>query len=134
MVKQKRIRSPRFSVPNNEEAVVSIGSEKYRGALFKFCHLPGGAIRLDRQIASGTLGDIGINTVSGSCSSRNRASANGEEQSPTFPIHRHGADRPRTLGGRIEEDAWTGTGSREDSTGPVPKPGTQCAFPFSKMK
>src|ERR1700727_1050444 len=67
MIKQKRIRSPRFSVPNNEEAVISIGSEKYRGTLHVLS-LTGGAIHLDRKIASGTLGDIGINTVSGSCS------------------------------------------------------------------
>jgi hypothetical protein len=67
MVKQKRIRSPRFSVPNNEEAVVSIGPERHKGTLHVLS-LTGGAIRLDKQIASGTLGDIGINTVSGSCS------------------------------------------------------------------
>jgi hypothetical protein len=67
MVKQKRIRSPRFAVPNNEQVVVSIGSEKHKGTLHVLS-LTGGAIRLDRQFASGTLGDIGINTVSGSFS------------------------------------------------------------------
>jgi hypothetical protein len=49
------------------QVVVSIGSEKYKGILHVLS-LTGGAIRLDRQIASGTLGDIGMNTVSGSFS------------------------------------------------------------------
>jgi hypothetical protein len=64
MVKQKRVRSPRFSVPNNEQVVVSIGSEKHKGTLH-LLSLTGGAIRLDRRFALGTLGDIGIDTVSG---------------------------------------------------------------------
>jgi len=64
MEKQKRVRSPRFSVPNNEEVVVSIGSEKYKGTLHVLS-LTGGAVRFDKRFASGTLGDIGINTVSG---------------------------------------------------------------------
>jgi PilZ domain-containing protein len=67
MVKQKRIRSPRFSVPNNEQVVVSIGSEKHKGTL-QVLSLTGGAVRLDKRFASGTLGDIAINTVSGSFS------------------------------------------------------------------
>ncbi len=64
MVKQKRVRSPRYSVPNSEQAVVSIGSEHHKGTLH-LLSLTGGAIRLDRRIAPGTLGDIGIDTVSG---------------------------------------------------------------------
>ncbi len=64
MVKQKRVRSPRYSVPNREQAVVSIGSEHHTGTLH-LLSLTGGAIRLDRRFASGTLGDIGIDTVSG---------------------------------------------------------------------
>jgi len=51
-------------VPNSEQAVVSIGSEQYKGTLH-LLSLTGGAIRLDRRFASGTLGDIGITTVSG---------------------------------------------------------------------
>jgi len=51
-------------VPNSEQAVVSIGSEQHKGTLHVLS-LNGGAIRLDRRFASGTLGDIGINTVSG---------------------------------------------------------------------
>ena len=64
MAKQKRNRSPRYSVPNNEPAVVSIGTEKHRGTL-QVLSLTGGAIRLDRRFASGTVAGIGIDTVSG---------------------------------------------------------------------
>ena len=64
MMKQKRVRSPRFSVPNNEQVLVSIGNEQMRGAL-QLLSLTGGAIRLEKRFAAGTLGDIGINTVSG---------------------------------------------------------------------
>jgi PilZ domain len=64
MVKQKRTRSARYSVPNKEQVVVSIGSEKHKGTLHVLS-LTGGAICLDRRFASGTLGDIGIDTVSG---------------------------------------------------------------------
>jgi hypothetical protein len=63
MVKQRRVRSPRYSVPNKEQIVVSVGAEQLRGTL----HL-GGTVRLDKRFASGTLGDIGINTVSGNFS------------------------------------------------------------------
>jgi hypothetical protein len=48
MAKQKRVRSPRFSVPNNEQVVVSVGSEKLKGTL----HVPSrisGAIRIDKR-------------------------------------------------------------------------------------
>jgi hypothetical protein len=64
MVKAKRVRSPRFSVPNKEQAVVSIGDEQLQGTLH-LLSLTGGAIRLGKRVASGTLADIGINTVSG---------------------------------------------------------------------
>ena len=67
MVKQKRVRSPRFSVPNQEQVVVSIGAEQLEGTLH-LLSLTGGAVRLDKRFASGTLGDIGINTVSGNFS------------------------------------------------------------------
>jgi hypothetical protein len=63
-MKQKRARSPRFSVPNNEQVLVSIGNEQLRGTL-QLLSLTGGSVRLDRRFPSGTLGDIGINTVSG---------------------------------------------------------------------
>ncbi|HZD95077.1 MAG TPA: hypothetical protein VE133_12530 [Candidatus Sulfotelmatobacter sp.] len=64
MVKQKRVRSPRFSVPNNEEVVVSIGAEKFKGTLH-LLSLTGGAMRLDKRVPAGTLGDIAISTVTG---------------------------------------------------------------------
>jgi len=64
MVQQKRNRSPRYSVPNNEQAVVSIGAEKHKGTLHVLS-LTGGAIRLDKRFAPGALGGIAIDTVSG---------------------------------------------------------------------
>jgi len=64
MVKQKRVRSPRFSVPNNEQVLVAVGTEKFRGTL-QLLSLTGGAVRLDKRFAPGTLGDIALNTVSG---------------------------------------------------------------------
>ena len=67
MAKQKGVRSPRFSVPNNEEVVVSIGGETFKGTLH-LLSLTGGAVRLDKRVAPGTLGDVGINTVAGNFS------------------------------------------------------------------
>jgi len=64
MKKQKSVRSPRFVVPNNEQAVVSIGPEKLRGTLHMLS-LTGGTIRLEKRFASGTFADIGIQTASG---------------------------------------------------------------------
>jgi hypothetical protein len=67
MAKQKRVRSPRFSVPNKEQVVVSTETEKLRGTLH-LLSLTGGAIRLEKKIASGTLGDVRMDTVSGTFS------------------------------------------------------------------
>src|SRR5882672_4524330 len=67
MKKQRRARSPRFVVPNNEQAVVSIGAEKLKGTLHMLS-LTGGTIRLERRFASGTFADIGIQTASGTFS------------------------------------------------------------------
>ena len=64
MNKQKSVRSPRFVVPNNEQAVVSIGGEKLKGTLHMLS-LTGGTIRLEKRFASGTFADIGIQTASG---------------------------------------------------------------------
>jgi hypothetical protein len=64
MSKQRRVRSPRYSVPNKEQIIVSVGTEKLKGTLH-LLSLTGGAISLDKRFASGTLGDIGMNTVSG---------------------------------------------------------------------
>jgi hypothetical protein len=71
MVEKKRIRAPRFSVPNNERAVVSIGTtsgtEEFDGTVH-LLSLNGGTIRLTRRFALGTFGDITIRTVSGTFS------------------------------------------------------------------
>ena len=67
MKKQRSVRSPRFVVPNNEQAVVSIGTEKLKGTLHMLS-LTGGTIRLERRFASGTFADIGIQTASGTFS------------------------------------------------------------------
>jgi len=64
MKNRKSVRSPRFVVPNNEQAVVSIGAEKLRGTLHMLS-LTGGTIRLEKRFASGTFADIGIQTASG---------------------------------------------------------------------
>jgi len=67
MKKQKSVRSPRFVVPNNEQAVVSIGTEKLKGTLHMLS-LTGCTIRLEKRFASGTFADIGIQTASGTFS------------------------------------------------------------------
>lgn len=64
MPKQTGVRSPRFTVPNNEQAVVSINSEHLKGTL-QLLSLTGGTIRLDRRIAPGTFADIRMETASG---------------------------------------------------------------------
>ncbi len=67
MKKQRQVRSPRFVVPNNEQAVVSIGGDKLKGTLHMLS-LTGGTIRLDKRFPSGTFADIGIQTASGTFS------------------------------------------------------------------
>src|SRR6476661_9731192 len=64
---QKRVRSPRYVVPNNEQAIVLVGSEKLKGTLHMLS-LTGGTVRLERRFASGTFADIGIQTASGTFS------------------------------------------------------------------
>jgi hypothetical protein len=64
---QRRSRSPRFVVPNNEQAVVSVGAEKLKGTLHMLS-LTGGTVRLDKRFVSGTFADIGIQTASGTFS------------------------------------------------------------------
>lgn len=64
MASQKRVRSPRYSVPNNEPVVVTIGAETHRGTL-QVLSLTGGAVRLDKRFAAGALGGIAIETVTG---------------------------------------------------------------------
>ena len=67
MKNQRRVRSPRFVVPNNEQAVVSIGAERLKGTLHMLS-LTGGTIRLEKRFAAGTFADIGIQTASGTFS------------------------------------------------------------------
>lgn len=64
MAKQKQVRSPRFIVPNNEQAVVSVGVLQLRGTLVVMS-LTGGTIRLPRRFPKATLADIAISTTSG---------------------------------------------------------------------
>jgi hypothetical protein len=67
MANQKRARSPRFSVPNQEPVVVAVGAEQFKGTLH-LLSLTGGAVHLNKRFAAGTLGDIAINTVEGNFS------------------------------------------------------------------
>jgi hypothetical protein len=67
MIKKKRIRAPRFSVPNNERVIVTIGTEEFDGTVH-LLSLNGGTIRLTKRLALGTFGDIRIKTVSGTFS------------------------------------------------------------------
>ena len=64
MPKQTGVRSPRFTVPNNEQAIVSVNSEHLKGTL-QLLSLTGGTIRLDRRFAPGTFADIRMETASG---------------------------------------------------------------------
>lgn len=61
---QSRVRSPRFNVPNNEQAVIAIGAEKLVITL-NCLSLTGGRIRSSKQFPSGTFADIEMKTVSG---------------------------------------------------------------------
>ena len=67
MAARKGTRSPRFSVPNDEGVVVSIGTEKLTGTLH-LLSLTGGAVRLPKRAVAGTLGDIAFSTVTGTFS------------------------------------------------------------------
>jgi|SRR5579863_2839145 len=59
-----RSRAPRFTVPNNEQAIISIGAEKL-AAILNCLSLTGGRIRSSRRFPSGTFADIEMKTVSG---------------------------------------------------------------------
>src|SRR6478752_3057753 len=108
MKKQKSVRSPRFVVPNNEQAVVSIGSEKLKGTLHMLS-LTGGTIRLEKRFASGTFADIGIQTASG-----------------TFTA---------AIELRPEQNARAGMRDPENSVGACPQPGPARAFsPVCQIK
>ena len=64
MTSQKRTRAPRFRVPNNEQAVVSIEADRFTGTLGLLSRT-GGTIRLPKRFPEGTFADIGIWTISG---------------------------------------------------------------------
>jgi hypothetical protein len=72
-------------VPNKEQALVSVGIERLKGTL-NVLSRTGGAIRLGKRFSPGTLGDIGINTVSGSFSAAIEflQAANGNAQAFRF--------------------------------------------------
>lgn len=59
-----RTRASRFKVPNNEQVVVTIGSERIFGTL-SVLSITGGAMQVTKRRPSGTFGEIKIETVSG---------------------------------------------------------------------
>lgn len=61
---QSRTRAPRFRVPNNERAIISVGAEKL-ATILNCLSLTGGRIRAPRRYASGTFADLEMKTVSG---------------------------------------------------------------------
>lgn len=67
MGKHKRVRSPRFAVPNNEQVLISIGAEKLKCTLH-LLSMTGGTIQVQRGVPSGTFADITIKTDSGNFS------------------------------------------------------------------
>lgn len=67
MLKQKGVRSPRFNVPNNEQAVVLIGAQLLKGTL-NLLSLTGGTVRLQRRFGRGASAGIAICTASGTFS------------------------------------------------------------------
>ena len=64
MVKQRCKRAPRVRVPNNEQAIISINAEQFKGTLGLLSRT-GGTIRLHKMIAPGTLAEIEVKTISG---------------------------------------------------------------------
>lgn len=99
-------------MPNNEEVVVSIGSEKYKGTLHVLS-LTGGAVRLDKRYASGTLGDIGINTVSGNFSAAIELLQMAKGKAQAFRFIAIGAVARKRLEEALNKYAWTRIRSRE---------------------
>ena len=61
---QRATRAPRFSVPNKEPVVLTVGPESLKGTL---CILSrnGGTLQLPRRYRAGTFADFSIDTVSG---------------------------------------------------------------------
>lgn len=61
---QRITRARRYRVPNNEQAIISIGEERMTATL-DCLSLTGGRIRSTRQFAPGTFGSLEAQTVSG---------------------------------------------------------------------
>ena len=60
----RRIRPRRVSVPNNEQAIITIGAERIAGTLCKLS-VTGGSIRFARRLPPGTFADVTLRTTSG---------------------------------------------------------------------
>jgi PilZ domain len=60
----RHVRPHRISVPNNEQAIIALGSERISGTLCKLS-VTGGSLRLAKQFPPGTLADITLRTTSG---------------------------------------------------------------------
>lgn len=58
-----RTRPVRFKVPNNEKAILTVGTER-SAAVLAVLSLTGGAVR-NRRYDPGTFGEIRLNTVTG---------------------------------------------------------------------
>ncbi len=61
----KTARAPRIRVPNSERALFSINEVRFVGVLQRLSLTGGSAVLSKGPIASGTMGDIAMNTVFG---------------------------------------------------------------------
>lgn len=61
---QNHNRAPRFSVPNREPVLLTVGPQRLAGTLCLLSRT-GGTIRLSRLHNPGTFADVSIDTVSG---------------------------------------------------------------------
>lgn len=62
--KKARRRPPRFAVPNNEQAAISVGGRRIAGTV-RVLSLTGGTVELVRPLPESTMADFRMNTVSG---------------------------------------------------------------------
>lgn len=112
MDKKTGVRSPRFVVPNSEEALVSVNGEQFKGIL-RVLSLTGGTVRLQKRFAPGTFAELGIRTASGPFSAAVQLlqPANGDTQAFRFvamgPVARSrledGLSRMRAQGFAVEK-------------------------------
>jgi hypothetical protein len=88
-------RAARFTVPNNERVVISIGNERVTGTL-SVLSLTGGALRIAKRYPVGTLGEIKIETVSGPITAViELLSVRGDSIQAFRIVHIESADRKR---------------------------------------